>query len=471
MKEYDALLFDVYRWSEHPELNELYNLLWGAIPRGKHQEQTLQKMGEYLKPFLCNLATSYYIGKPVAVPLRYSEFSSGRLGQLHFDRVPFLAVFDWLSKNELIECRKGYRLKRRVANLLPGEYTRMWPGKELQRIFDEFDWAPERIIGDCIVLKDDQKNVIDFDETKFTQELRADIGTINSIYLRHLFTHKLRNRTYLYNYYYYKGISEYNDILKNKNISIQYNIHNHKSLFISTPLREPTQKVRRFVPQIKAVFNGGNFATGGRFYANNLLGESWQNMPSSQRKTILIDNEPTVELDYDAFHINILYAVNRIQLPPDFDPYTRIAGKEMRPIVKVLFLTAINAKDDLDTIKSMNEQIMTLKGKIALSERELKFLNLCKEYDPDWKDLIGRLKKAHSAIHDSFCGRFGVLLQRIDAEIMRYIMLELAKQNIPCLPVHDSAIVAEQHEDLLRDIMDKTYRWKLNGFSCPISKK
>lgn len=78
MKRYDTLLFDVYRWVEHPEVKELYSLLWGAIPRGGRHEETFEKMAECLKLVLCNLAASYYVGKPLAVPMRCSQFSSGR---------------------------------------------------------------------------------------------------------------------------------------------------------------------------------------------------------------------------------------------------------------------------------------------------------------------------------------------------------------------------------------------------------
>lgn len=153
------------------------------------------------------------------------------VSRLHIDRVPFLAVLDWLKHHELIICRKGYK-----PNHGSGRYTRIWAGKELQRIFDEMDWTPERIIGDCIELKDKGKNLISFNESDVSEGLRSDLKTINSTYLKHYFTHETVRYEYYYNNHYAEGKSEYNKILKERNITVREDTESKPKLlkFIST---------------------------------------------------------------------------------------------------------------------------------------------------------------------------------------------------------------------------------------------
>jgi hypothetical protein len=75
-----------------------------------------------------------------------------------------------------------------------------------------------------------------------------------------------------------------------------------------------------------------NFNLHGRFYA------WWQNWPGSERRRLLIDDEPVIELDYRQIHPTLIYGMRGIVLPSDFDAYL-IDGlpKELRPLLKVAF--------------------------------------------------------------------------------------------------------------------------------------
>lgn len=57
-------------------------------------------------------------------------------------------------------------------------------------------------------------------------------------------------------------------------------------------------------------------------------------------------------------------------------------------------------------------QVFTLRSKPLLKERDLKFLKACWKYEPDWYELIDRLKAAHPLIGQYFCSGAGLLLQR-----------------------------------------------------------
>ena len=118
------------------------------------------------------------------------------------------------------------------------------------------------------------------------------------------------------------------------------------------------------MPQVKAVFSNADFALGGRLY-NAGLGE-WQSMPQAQRKTIRIDNCRTVELDYNSFHISMLYALEGKQISGD--PYSSVAHKSMRPLVKKLLLTVLNASSIREAASSMVNQVLTLQSKPFLKD-------------------------------------------------------------------------------------------------------
>jgi hypothetical protein len=98
-------------------------------------------------------------------------------------------------------------------------------------------------------------------------------------------------------------------------------------------------------------FNGGRFGKGGRFYCEA------QNIPKGFRPHILIDGGPTVELDYLANHVFMLYGDLGMQLSSD--PYldVTLAGfqdaKLLRKAVKRALLVMINAKNRPKAIKAL----------------------------------------------------------------------------------------------------------------------
>ena len=49
-------------------------------------------------------------------------------------------------------------------------------------------------------------------------------------------------------------------------------------------------------------------------------------------------------------------------------------------------------------------------------------------------------------------------VQNLDAKIALNVVWNFAKKGIPCLPVHDSFIVAKQYKEELKTIMQHSYR-------------
>lgn len=187
------------------------------------------------------------------------------------------------------------------------------------------------------------------------------------------------------------------------------------------------------------IFND-NFENGGRFY-----GAWWQSLPGDLRKYILIDNQATIELDYSGFHIALLYAIEGIDYFKDDqnrDPYY-VQGWE-RDDVKLLLQIVLNTSEK-NAIPAYNEARED-EGKDPISSAKL-------------KKLISAFKKMHKPIGEYFYKGWGIILQNIDAKIAANVMMScmmLGRRRfevIVVLPIHDSFIVQQRHENMLRRFM------------------
>lgn len=62
----------------------------------------------------------------------------------------------------------------------------------------------------------------------------------------------------------------------------------------------------------------------------------------------------------------------------------------------------------------------------------------------------------HPFLHDK--EGVGLQLQYLDSQIAEYVMLDLLKEGITCLPVHDSFIVDRRFVNKLQDAMNRGYQ-------------
>jgi hypothetical protein len=99
--------------------------------------------------------------------------------------------------------------------------------------------------------------------------------------------------------------------------------------------------------QLDRVFHRGDFANGGRFY-----GGHWQNIPAEGgRDQITINGQPTIEIDYRALHIRLLYQEVGKQMPAD--PYD-FGPREQ---AKLALLIAINAKSHISAVRALADAL------------------------------------------------------------------------------------------------------------------
>ncbi|MFP4668214.1 MAG: hypothetical protein ACLFMN_05395, partial [Desulfobacterales bacterium] len=183
-------------------------------------------------------------------------------------------------------------------------------------------------------------------------------------------------------------------------------------------------------------------------YGGRAYGALYQTISSQLRKTIRINDEPTVEIDYSAYHIRMLYHLKGLDYRED--PYIVCAGEEYRDVFKCASLTLINAKDEAAAKGATREE---LKDKGIPLPHQKEPLN--------W--LLEKFKEAHKPIEEFICADMGVRLQNIDSHIMNAILVRLMDREILGLNVYDSVIVAQQHKAILKEAMIEEYE-KVMGF-------
>ena len=188
--------------------------------------------------------------------------------------------------------------------------------------------------------------------------------------------------------------------------------------------------------QLVRIFSRGSLNKGGRFYRG-----WWQGIPSKYRPHIRINGKKTVEVDYSAMHLRMLYARAGIDYPADKDPYDLglddWKGKQdpRRKIIKVIINAMLNDEDGIFKLNKSQQNTLGL----------------------DNKGFSDVLRKAHPKLAEHIAAGIGLELQKLDSDIAEEVMLRLTREGIPCLPVHDSFIVSAGFELALREMLQVVF--------------
>jgi len=180
-----------------------------------------------------------------------------------------------------------------------------------------------------------------------------------------------------------------------------------------------------------------SFTSGGRAF-----GAVYQRIPRHLRKYIHINNEPTVEIDFSAYHIRMLYHLKGIDYQDD--PYIKCGGEEYRKAFKCASLIIINAEDEKAAMGAIHDELSDNNIPLPKVKNPLRWM-------------VNRFKEAHQPIAEFICEDKGVELQNTDSKIMNAILMSLMEKGIVGLSLYDSVIVASQYEDVLRETMTLEY--------------
>ena len=199
--------------------------------------------------------------------------------------------------------------------------------------------------------------------------------------------------------------------------------------------------VRRL--QLRRIFSRGSLEKGGRFY-----GPWWQTAPKEVRKQILINGKPTVELDYSAQHIHILYDLAGADYfdyhDKDDDPYTVEGfGSENRGLMKQIFLRLTGTKNRAGLNIAMGQWVA----------REPEYVGY------DYKRAINAFINKHQLIRKFFFdATISRKLQKIDSSISETVISGCMDKDIIVLDVHDGFIVQNKYEADLNALMVQGFK-------------
>jgi hypothetical protein len=203
---------------------------------------------------------------------------------------------------------------------------------------------------------------------------------------------------------------------------------------INLPIGRNNNEVRR-------IFSRGSWECHGRFY-----GGWWQQLNEEERKSIFINGNPTVEVDFKAMHPSLLFI--QLGLPIPSDPY-RLGVKifddadmdVQRKWIKQMVLCAINAKDRSSAFAAFRSESPKGSNQKRLTNAKLSIL-------------LDAFIDQHPQIEQFICKDQGIRLMRKDSDITALIIDHLTSKGIPVLTIHDSYIVQRHHFSELRIAME-----------------
>ncbi len=507
----ESLLYDKFRYGDYREMKQLTDEIWSGMAFRKNRS------GKWLTLFniLCNLKYALEQLKVVAVSRNKEYYRlNERSLELRFNYYDTIPIIDALEAKGLIHTCRGF-LDRETGK---GRSSRIWASRELAGKLlkiEEVCLKDSDGEEELIVLKG-RKHELTYPDTEFILGLKARLQAYNKFMKRVKVEYtnipytdvflklvksiqpklpkELRcNDAVITDY---KALSEYvlfhkqvfslmpeweeevetanPEEMTGRNTKTEENIiqeicqlyKNDAIMYVYPQLLSRIEKKTKISSRLKAVFNRKSFFRGGRLYSG---ANGWQSLNGQQRATITLDGEQTVELDFSALHINMLYAQEGSQC--DFDPYDVVCeDKSMRPALKLLLLVAINAESDDQTLNVLSRKTDEILERVRLGDfktADLDFYKAIKGQPVDWSYWLDKFKTIHYRIAKHFCDDSGIKLMNRDSKIILNAVNYCVQNRIPCLPVHDSVIVAEQRKDEIEAVMRDAYRKEM-GFDCKI---
>jgi hypothetical protein len=406
---------DRHRVTHHPEVKTFLTDFQQA-----HFPDYGIKKRAMLDVLLMDLYVNYYYHPEMFIGFHRNERAydkSPRYESLRITKLIIQVANDLVDAGFMFQ-KLGFQGER------SGFITRIQALPPLEEIFKEasFDVLD---IGNhegrpTIILKDEDKNIIDYPETNRTKTMRQDLKAFNDL-LQH--THvDLGNRHFNY-------------------------IEREKGKNQKRVTRIPITQHNKFMYR---VFNNSSWLEGGRYY-----GGWWQQISEEDRIHLRLNGKRTIEVDFSGIHIMLLYCRKNINYT-GIDPYTieleEIPDpKTRRWLIKQVLLTAVNAKD-LPTACAAIRWSVT---KTLPDQYELPDIKLT---DKLLTSIIDKLRDLHPDIAEFFCTGAGIELQNEDSQIASIIMNRFTKAGSPVLPVHDSFICYEEDAPELREAMREAFQ-------------
>jgi len=413
-------LFDVHRWSDHPEVNRLVDRLYEAHIRCL--EPTERKPTQDKNPYrkaLKTLLIDLYVGW-VDDPLLVTAFSrsnrsyeQGRYNELHIS-AKVKDVVDQLVEAGYLHEKVGFKDRREGGS---GRVSRIWPTTRLEDLFREARFGVEDVVASTpdrerVILKkgkdeDPKKGLINYRDTDQTRAMRDQLVRYQTLLDRH----------------HIDVCSLEEPVIKQGNGLLRIG---REHVFICR------------------IFNDGSFDRGGRYF-----GGWWQIVPQELRRDICIDGQFIVEKDFSSLFPRMIYCLEGIT-PPD-DPYAiDLSGlayadmppKDGRGLIKKMLNTMFNKRPGQSILRIVGDE-----HRAAGVPTE------------DIRAAIGRLDELNAPIRHWFDSGAGTYLMNLESQIAEILIDRAIESDEVILTVHDSYVVRNDKEQwleqLLRDACQK----------------
>ena len=432
--------FDVHIWSDYKEINQVVDQIYDSFTEDEHLAITGRSNNQgrasgkvHLKVIILDLYVAWKTDPELCIGIELSNNAykvGSRYNALHIS-VRVATVVPILFSNGWIDLNAGSN--NRANNGIGNRTTRIRATDTLIRLFEPIGLEPYELgtnhKQECIILRaadtDAEGNPI-----KIVKGLRKKTKIINIEYLDSDHPNIIQIRS---------DLQAYNEFLKETYIDIP-DLKRPRIERIRKDGKKQHIQINQNGKFVKRIFSRKSWELNGRFY-----GGWWQQISKEDRKKIKIDDYPTVEVDYKGLHASILaaqmgmyqpkrdiYSLGR-QILPQFDL------KKQRQIMKMLVLTAINAKNRNDACSAF---------RFDSEEAELSRLT-----NPELNLLLDEFIKLHPYLESSLGSDQGIKLMNLDSQITSIIINKFVEQRRPILSVHDSYIVKTTDVELLRDIM------------------
>lgn len=425
-----GLRFDWHYIAEDTDLIEISSELSDKVLAGLPESSSgvnVERRNAEIKLIAQHLISALYqaMANPlletqeVALPLREFAYSTTNTQRVKYSYTYTVLVKDGLINLDWIELDKGSEIKG---------YTRIKPSNKLIDRFNKlgFRWLSIKPISakELVELRDVRRDA--------SGNVIRRMGKTTKVYLETPQTPKVKQ--------YQDSLLRINQFLLQHCIHLELDDENLRKLRDELSAREiddDPAHINLYNTQLTRIFSRGSLKKGGRFYRG-----WWQQIPSRHRPHIRIDGYKTVEVDYSSMAFRIFYAQIGYPYPTDSDIYDigldGWVGKddERRPTVKEFMNALINDED----------------GVYSLSSEHQKSLGLSHE------QLIAKLKDNHPKIFTEIDNGIGLKLQFIDSQIAERVILEMMKDEIVVLPIHDSFIVRAGFQQWLTSVMRDVFK-------------
>ena len=418
-----TIQFEKNLWSCEPVVDECTQKLIEAFFIDFYESGINQvKFFATAKVIVLNLFRAYTAGADywVSLSLNRNSYTLSRYYQSGLNYGHLRHIFKVLRADKQIRFIPGYFDRSRFGNtkFSRSKRTVIRPARLVEELLLKI--RPEYIIRhpnqELIELKDSNKRLQDYCESKSTIRMRS-------------------------------VLKAYNNLLKRSFIVLGVIAPEYVDFSDTT---------------IKRVFNNKSWKQGGRFYGGWWLDK----IKSNARHDILINGNPTIELDFKALHPFMLYQRQGIHLK--IDPYTPCQydnysdTKKHRNLAKDLLLICLNASDEGQAINAIEEDIADDKEK---DERRYP------DSIPNLWELLKNLKAHNASIASHFCKGGGPRLQYFDSVVAERIIKAFTDMERVVLCLHDGFRCESVYGDDLRKLMASSYMEVLDAPYCPVIDK